>query len=128
MRNTVQRDTVLNVVLASSDHPSAETIYHRCRAVLPDISLGTVYRNLKLLVEMGKISEISILNAGDRYDKTLGVHAHFHCVKCGHVVDVTDLNLSGIEKEIEASNGFDIVDTDVLFTGVCKECKNECIV
>ncbi len=128
MRNTVQRDTVLSVVLASSDHPSAEMIYNRCRATLPDISLGTVYRNLKLLVDMGKIREISILNAGDRYDKTLGTHAHFHCVRCGKVVDVMDLNLNGIEKEIEAKNDFDIDDTDVLFTGVCKECKNECII
>ncbi len=128
MRNTKQRDTVLKIVEEACDHPSAETIYNRARTLIPDISLGTVYRNLKLLVELGKIREVAILNAGDRYDKTLGVHAHFHCTRCGEVTDVLDLNLDGIESEISAKTGNKIEGADVLFTGICKRCKNECIV
>jgi len=123
MRNTAQRDTVLKVVEASCDHPSAETIYTRCREILPEISLGTVYRNLKVLVELGKIREVSILNAGDRYDKTVGLHAHFRCKHCGAVLDVPADALDELEKKVESSTGFKVEGTEVLFVGICDQCK-----
>ena len=123
MRNTAQRDTVLKVVEASCDHPSAETIYTRCREIMPEISLGTVYRNLKVLVELGKIREVSILNAGDRYDKTVGLHAHFRCKRCGCVLDVPATDLETLEKGVESKTGFQIDGTEVLFVGVCDKCR-----
>ncbi|MBQ9114541.1 MAG: transcriptional repressor [Clostridia bacterium] len=123
MRNTAQRDTVLKVVEASCDHPSAETIYTRCREIMPEISLGTVYRNLKVLVELGKIREVSILNAGDRYDKTVGLHAHFRCKRCGCVLDVPANDLETLEKGVESKTGFQIDGTEVLFVGVCDKCR-----
>ena len=125
MRNTNQRNTVLKVVEASCDHPSAETIYFRCREIMPEISLGTVYRNLKVLVEMGKIREVSILNAGDRYDKTIELHAHFRCKHCGKVLDVPAKDLDMLEKRVEDSTGYKIEGTEVLFVGICDRCKNE---
>lgn len=123
MRNTAQRDTVLKVVEASCDHPSAETIYTRCREIMPEISLGTVYRNLKVLVELGKIREVSILNAGDRYDKTVGLHAHFRCKRCGCVLDVPANDLETLERGVESKTGFQIDGTEVLFVGVCDKCR-----
>ncbi len=128
MRNTAQRDTVLRVVEESCDHPSAETIYTRCREIMPEISLGTVYRNLKVLVELGKIREVSILNAGDRYDKTVGLHAHFRCKHCGKVLDVPTKDLESLEKRVENVTGFKVEGTEVLFVGVCDRCKNECAI
>ena len=128
MRNTNQRNTVLKVVEASCDHPSAETIYFRCREIMPEISLGTVYRNLKVLVELGKIREVSILNAGDRYDKTIGLHAHFRCKHCGQVLDVPAKDLDMLEKRVEDTTGYKIEGTEILFVGICDRCKNECIV
>ena len=125
MRNTNQRNTVLKVVETSCDHPSAETIYFRCREIMPEISLGTVYRNLKVLVEMGKIREVSILNAGDRYDKTIGLHAHFRCKHCGQVLDVPAKDLDTLEKRVEDTTGYKIEGTEVLFVGVCDRCRNE---
>ncbi len=123
MRNTMQRDTVFNVVEASCDHPTAESVYLRCREIMPEISLGTVYRNLKVLVELGKIREVSILNAGDRYDKTLGLHAHFRCKHCGCVLDVSAKDLDALEKSVEESTGYQIDATEVLFVGLCDKCK-----
>lgn len=123
MRNTAQRDTVLKVVEASCDHPSAETVYARCREIMPEISLGTVYRNLKVLVELGKIREVSILNAGDRYDKTVKLHAHFRCTRCGAVSDVPTEGLEELEKSVENATGLQIDGTEVLFVGVCDKCK-----
>ncbi|MBO7155837.1 MAG: transcriptional repressor [Clostridia bacterium] len=128
MRNTVQREAVLNVVLSSCDHPTAETIYDRCRLIMPDISLGTVYRNLKVLADLGKIREVSILNAGDRYDKTVGLHAHFRCKHCGKVLDVPAKDLDMLEKNVEANTGYQIEGTEVLFVGVCDRCKHERII
>ena len=123
MRNTAQRDTVLKVVEESCDHPSAETIYTRCREIMPEISLGTVYRNLKVLVELGKIREVSILNAGDRYDKTLGLHAHFRCKHCGRVLDVPAGALEELESKVQSATGYLIEGTEVLFVGVCDGCR-----
>ena len=123
MRNTAQRDTVLRVVESSCDHPSAETIYTRCREIMPEISLGTVYRNLKVLVELGKIREVSILNAGDRYDKTIGLHAHFRCKHCGRVLDVPAGALEELENKVESATGYLIEGTEVLFVGVCDGCR-----
>lgn len=128
MRNTAQRDTVLRVVEESCDHPSAETIYTRCREIMPEISLGTVYRNLKVLVELGKIREVSILNAGDRYDKTVGLHAHFRCKSCGAVLDVPAKDLDRLENAVESMTGYQIDGTEVLFVGLCDRCKNERII
>ena len=128
MRNTAQRDLVLRVVEESCDHPSAETIYARCRERMPDISLGTVYRNLKVLVELGKIREVSILNAGDRYDKTIGLHAHFRCKSCGVVLDVPAKDLDRLESAVQSMTGYQIDGTEVLFVGLCDRCKNECII
>ena len=128
MRNTAQRDLVLRVVEESCDHPSAETIYTRCRERMPDISLGTVYRNLKVLVELGKIREVSILNAGDRYDKTIGLHAHFRCKSCGVVLDVPAKDLDRLESAVQSMTGYQIDGTEVLFVGLCDRCKNECII
>ena len=123
MRNTVQRETVLNVVLSSCDHPTAETVYDRCRKIMPDISLGTVYRNLKVLAELGKIREVSIMNAGDRYDKTVGLHAHFRCKHCGRVLDVPSEALQQMESYVEGATGYQIETTEVLFVGLCNDCK-----
>ena len=128
MRNTAQRDLVLRVVEESCDHPSAETIYTRCRERMPDISLGTVYRNLKVLVELGKIREVSILNAGDRYDKTIGLHAHFRCKSCGVVLDVPAKDLDRLESAVQSMTGYQIDGTEVLFVGLCDRCKNERII
>ena len=123
MRNTAQRDTVLKVVEASCDHPTAETIYTRCREIMPEISLGTVYRNLKVLVELGKIREVSILNAGDRYDKTTGLHAHFRCKHCGRVLDVPAGALEELESKVQSATGHLIEGTEILFVGVCDGCR-----
>lgn len=123
MRNTAQRDTVLKVVEASCDHPTAETIYTRCREIMPEISLGTVYRNLKVLVELGKIREVSILNAGDRYDKTIGLHAHFRCKHCGRVLDVPAGALEELESKVQSATGHLIEGTEILFVGVCDGCR-----
>lgn len=123
MRNTVQRDLVYKVVCDSSDHPAAETVYMRARAVMPNISLGTVYRNLKLLVALGKVREIPLASGGSRFDKTVIAHAHFRCRVCGEVTDAEVSAIDALAAELKSCSGFEAESTEVMFTGICAKCR-----
>lgn len=120
-RNTRQKEVVKDVVLSSSDHPTAETIYERAKAQLPTISLSTVYRNLTELIEDGKVREILVPNAPSRFDKTTRIHAHFVCRKCGCVTDV-EMNESKTIESVAKDNGNLIDESEIMFRGVCGKC------
>lgn len=119
-RNTIQKSTVENVVLSACNHPTAEYIFEEARKTLPAIGLGTVYRILKDLVRDGKVRLISIPGAPDRFDKTTCTHAHFFCEKCGKVEDV-DFDCAPVDT---LPNGAVVNKTEILFSGVCKDCLN----
>ncbi len=125
MRNTKQRDLILKVVEDSCDHPTAEMIYSRTREKMPNVSLGTVYRNLALLAEQGKIRHVAIPNGGDRYDKTVCTHAHLHCKICNSVTDVGEGLNEEIAKTVSKESGCEIDTTDIIFVGTCAECRNK---
>ncbi len=121
-RNTVQKSTIESVVLSSCDHPTADVIFERVKEALPNISLGTVYRVLGDLVEGGKVRRIAVPGAPDRFDKTTHTHAHFHCEKCGRVVDIespTKGYLNTLSNE-----GHLICEAEIVFKGVCAYCNN----
>ncbi|NLZ24947.1 MAG: transcriptional repressor [Clostridiales bacterium] len=124
MRKTVQKQVILSTVLASCDHPDAETICERARAVIPSISLGTVYRNLAQLAADGKLKRISIPDSGDRFDKNVEEHAHFHCLGCGKVIDV-NLNFEQMDscKEfLTEKMGVTLTKITVVMQGYCSDC------
>lgn len=124
-RNTKQRRVVEEIVLSSCDHPTAESIYQKSREELPSISLGTVYRILHELAADDKIREIPVPDAPSRFDKTLGIHAHMYCKKCGCVHDV---NMSGSDLlETASKNNPDkkLIEAEVMFKGLCFECKEK---
>lgn len=123
MRNTKQRDLILSIVENSCDHPTAEMIYDRARKEIPSLSLGTVYRNLSLLVGQGKIRHVVIPSGSDRYDKTVCTHAHLHCKVCNGVIDVGEGLNDKIARSVESLSGCKIETTDIIFVGICPECK-----
>ncbi len=92
-RNTKQRQIILEAVQSRCDHPNAEQIFRQVRETDPKISLGTVYRNLAILAEEGKILDIRLAGA-DRFDLTTMPHDHFYCEVCG---SVSDIRLGGTE-------------------------------
>lgn len=121
-RNTIQKSTIENVVLSSCDHPTADTIYQRVKEMLPTVSLGTVYRVLGDLVDSGKVRRIAVPGAPDRFDKTTCTHAHFHCSKCGSVMDIA--TTFGKEMlDALSTNGNLIVEAEVVFKGICSNCN-----
>ena len=88
LKKSKQRDAILAFLMTRKDHPTADTIYENVRMVIPNISLGTVYRNLALLSERGEILKLSYEGTSDRYDATTAPHYHFCCRKCKGVSDL----------------------------------------
>jgi Fur family peroxide stress response transcriptional regulator len=86
-------------------HPTADTVYSFVRAQDPNISLGTVYRNLNLLCEQGLLRKISVPDASDRFDGRCEEHYHFVCTKCAKVFDVEPDSLPGLGEQIERIPG-----------------------
>jgi len=88
-RNTRQRAVILDILRESHAHPTAEMIYKDARRVVPNISLGTVYRNLNFLRDQGLVREIRPSDGGSsRFEGILSPHGHFHCVDCHGLMDI----------------------------------------
>ena len=121
-RMTKQRRLIKEILAESKSHPTAEMIYHEARKHLPDIGLGTVYRNLQILVEENSIIELNCGGRVSRYDGNMQPHCHFVCTECGNVYDVEmDMSKKACQKVAPAING-QIDYCRVEFYGRCDEC------
>jgi Fur family ferric uptake transcriptional regulator/Fur family peroxide stress response transcriptional regulator len=123
-RNTRQRGVILDILRGSHEHPTAEAIYRKARRVLPNISLGTVYRNLNFLRDQGAVREIRPNEGGSsRFDAADTPHAHFHCIHCSALLDIplpTALESLRFEEE-ERISSVSLVDLHVV--GSCVGCE-----
>ena len=117
-----QREAVYNFLTTRKDHPTADFVYTNIREEYPNVSLGTVYRNLQLLTSIGRIQKIRVGDGIDHFDADISPHNHFYCRKCGSVIDLDMDNIDSIN-EIAGKN-FDgrIEDHIICFTGVCGKC------
>ncbi|MCR4789938.1 MAG: transcriptional repressor [Treponemataceae bacterium] len=125
VRNTNQRKLILDLMTDNYSHPTADEIYEAARKLDPHISRGTVYRNLNFLAESGSILKISVPDGADHFDSTLKPHYHFHCEKCGRMYDVPQsikLEMSNAIQEMQ-ENGFSVQDHNLIFTGLCPDCR-----
>ena len=117
-----QRQMVLDVVKNRTKHPTADKVYEILKKDQPEISLGTVYRNLNLLSEMGEISRVETSSVKDHFDGNQHPHAHFVCRKCGGVFDL-NLDISQLLQSAKGVEGsFQVEDCKVLVQGVCEDC------
>ncbi len=122
MRYSKQKEEVLKTVQELCNHPDAKDIHKEVKKRIPNVSLGTVYRNLSALADEGLIKKVRLENGNDRFDKTLSNHNHVICVKCGKMCDVNVLlNTSEID-EIEEETGFKITNSNFNINGICKDC------
>lgn len=119
MNYSFQREKILEIVLTSHDHPTAEMVYNRVKKFIPNISMGTVYRNLNFLVDHGDISRINTQN-GDRFDKTLYPHCHVRCKSCNCVEDFYDLDIRNFNFN---STNYQITSVNINLEGICKNCQ-----
>ena len=88
MRHSQQRDAILRVLRASRAHPTAEHIYAEVRKVLPNVSLGTVYRNIRQLSESGELITLETEDKSVHYDGNTAPHRHFVCNRCHRILDL----------------------------------------
>lgn len=123
VRNTVQKNMVLNTVLSMHNHPTAEMVCNRVHENFPNISRATVYRNLNQLAEKNIVLRVEIPNGADRYDYNAENHYHIRCIKCGEVMDAQIPYMNELNTEIEKVNEIAIVAHHIVFDGVCSQCK-----
>ena len=126
-RMTRQRGIILEELRRLNTHPSAEEIFVRVRKHLPRISLGTVYRNLEILSELGEIQKLEAGGATKRFDGNPVRHYHIRCVCCGRVVDAPVEPLINTSQDIHEATNYRIIGHRFEFIGVCPECSDDAV-
>lgn len=124
IKNSRQRQVIKEFLMTRKDHPTADVVYMNVRKQFPNISLGTVYRNLTLLSDLGEISRLRVGDGVDHFDADTSRHYHFICSKCGQV---TDLKMDNIDSIVDIAgmnfNG-EIQGYVTYFYGICGECTD----
>lgn len=123
LKRSRQRDAILAFLKTRKDHPTADTVYINVREEFPNISLGTVYRNLTLLTELGTIQKLNMGGSiPDRFDATPDPHYHFVCMECGSVIDLDIDTMEEVNKIADAGFNGRIAGHVTYFYGQCMHC------
>jgi Fur family peroxide stress response transcriptional regulator len=122
LKHSKQRDMIMTFLMSRKDHPTADVVYMNVRKEYPNISLGTVYRNLTLLADTGEIKRLRVGDGVDHFDADTSPHYHFVCTECGRVIDLQMDNIDTIQDI--AGAGFDgkIAGHVTYFYGTCGTC------
>lgn len=120
-----QREAIKAYLSETSEHPTADMIYSYIKTIFPNISLGTVYRNLALLCDLGEVSKIATETGPDRFEGKISPHHHFICRECGKIVDLDDIDEGLMEQGMEKAQqnfGGRIEGHMTKFYGICEDC------
>ena len=122
-----QREAIKEYLMSTTEHPTADTVYLHVKEDFPHISLGTVYRNLNLLADIGEAIKITTPNGGDRFDGDTHPHYHVVCTSCGSVIDlmVDESYMNAIDKFAGEQFDGSIDSHTTLFYGTCAECAKK---
>jgi len=118
-----QREQIFQTVQASCKHPTAKDVYDTLKPQMPQLSLGTVYRNLSQLVEEGKLIEIGGQTL--RYDAAVAPHTHFRCMQCGAVIDLHMVPYDATLDSVELGEKHIIEGHELMFSGICSACAEK---
>jgi len=124
-RMTRQRELILEEIRRSKAHPSADEVYLMVRKRLPRISLGTVYRNLEILCELGEIRKLDLGVDFKRYDWDPKMHYHIRCLECGQVDNAPIAPLHSVEDELHQATVYTIIGHKLIFEGLCPACSQK---
>ena len=120
-----QREVIRSYMMGRTDHPTADMVYMNVRQEIPNISLGTVYRNLMLLAETGELAKVDVGDGVVRFDPLTEEHSHFVCSACGRVLDVMleddELLIKAAKKALPGSR---VKSQSVTFRGLCPVCAS----
>lgn len=119
-----KRTAILNALQETTVHPTADWVYAQLKPRYPNLSLGTVYRNLKKFCDSGKAISIGVIGGQEHFDGNVKPHAHFVCEQCGAVLDIHQTFFGGDElMALSEKVGMQVEEAAVMFRGVCGKCK-----
>lgn len=125
IRITPQRYAILEYLIEADSHPTADDIYKHLEHRFPNMSVATVYNNLRLFTEIGFVIEMAYGDASSRFDFASSKHYHALCDECGKVVDIHYPGLEDVEAATEQLTGFKIRDHRLELYGICPECQSK---
>ena len=121
-----KRDAILSYLRSTNQHPSAEMVFTQLKAEIPDLSMGTVYRNLSLFKQQGLVSSVATVKGVERFDGYTEPHVHFICQECDAVIDLMDMQVPESLKSVaESCSGGSVSDCQLSFTGLCRDCQTK---
>ncbi|MCH5586543.1 peroxide-responsive transcriptional repressor PerR [Shimazuella sp. AN120528] len=123
VRMTPQRHAILNYLLSSIQHPTADEIYKSLSDNFPNMSVATVYNNLRLFREAGLVRELTYGDASSRFDANMDDHYHVICHYCGHITDFDYPVLSEVEKSASEMTGYEVNTHRLEIYGRCPNCQ-----
>ncbi len=125
---SAKREAIYQTLASTHSHPTAEWVYERLKPKIPDLSLGTVYRNISVFREMNLIKSVGVVNGQERFDTDMSQHSHFVCTKCFKIVDVPELKNfadKNIYEYINHQCNVTVQSHNMLFYGICGDCKHQ---
>jgi len=118
-----KRLAILQAIQGTTSHPTAEWVYQTLKPDYPDLSLGTVYRNISQFKDEGLIITVGVVNGQERYDGNVQPHTHFVCTQCGTVIDIDESFLGEAENaQIAQKYGIAVDSHELVFYGKCSKC------
>ena len=121
-----KRDAILNYLRSTTEHPSAEMVFTSLKPEIPDLSMGTVYRNLNLFKTQGLVTSVATVKGVERFDGNIGPHVHFICQDCDAVIDLDEMQVpSSLQTTAANCCGGRADSCQLSFTGLCRECINK---
>lgn len=125
LKYSKQRQAIKDFLATRKDHPTADMIYENLKVEYPNISLGTIYRNLALLTDIGEIIKITSFDGPDRFDGRVDCHCHFMCTECGSVTDVDQAKIHPFIDSVSDAFKGKIKHYMINFSGICENCCQE---
>ena len=124
-RLTDQRAAVYRFLAGTDTHPTADDVFTSVRSDIPDISLATVYKSLETLVGCGLAQKLTYGDGSARYDGRTDPHHHARCLRCGHHLEIPDLDEEKIYRPLLKKSGFHVLGHEMHFYGICKDCQDK---
>ena len=125
LKITHQRLEIYRALLATDEHPSAESLHGKLSASMPTLSLDTVYRTLATFEELGLVKRVETMGSQARFEAAIEPHHHFFCDTCGRLIDFSWQGFDHVELPKELQGIGMVKDTNVVVHGVCKDCLDK---
>ena len=123
-RQSKQRNRILELLQSTDSHPTADWLYQQLKDEFPNLSLGTVYRNLAILIEQGQVKKIHFGSTFDRFEANKRPHYHLICEACGKIIDFEMPVYNDLNNQAAKLTSFTILHHKIEFFGLCEDCKS----